>query len=118
MLFASSLSSDEDNTIKLKVVYDWNNIVIIRVSRSTSLDQLRSQVIQKFALLHIDLPKNLSFTCKENARYSSASSIMYSDSLDFGADCAVTRISEDEHLTNAMQTKWSCLPKVTLRCMV
>lgn len=119
MLFASSLSSDEDNnTIKFKVVYDCDNIVVIRVPRSTSLDQLRSQVIQKFALLHIDLPKNLSFTCKENARYSSASSIMYSDSLDSGVDCAVTLLSEEEHFINAMQTKWSSLPKVTLRCMV
>lgn len=120
MLFSSSLSSssEEDLSIKLKIVYDCNNIVIIRVPRSISLDQLRIQVIQKFALLNIELPQEkLYFTCIENARYSSASSIIYSDSLDLGA-ASVTLITEDEQLFKAMQTKWSCLPKVTLRCIV
>jgi hypothetical protein len=126
IIFSSSLSSEEYlPTIKLKIIYDWHNIIVIRVSRSVSLDQLRSRVLQKFALLNIQLPDQFVFispstsycSLTTNTRNSSATtaSIICSDSLDLGL---ATLISEEEHLSTAMQTKWSCLQKVTLRCMV
>ncbi|KAI9339856.1 hypothetical protein BD770DRAFT_399959 [Pilaira anomala] len=107
----SVLSSEDDDNIKFKIVYDYQNIIIIRVTRNISLEQLQLHVIHKFALLGIDLPaKQLSFSYCENARYSSASSILCSDTQDI-------IISSEEHLL-AMQTKWSGLLKVTLRCRV
>ncbi|GAA5811566.1 hypothetical protein MFLAVUS_005005 [Mucor flavus] len=107
----TSLLSSEEDDIKFKIVYDYQNIIIIRVNRNISLDQLRIQVIQKFTLLDIILPvEHLSFSYCENARYSSASSILCSDAAD-------TIISNEQHLA-AMQTKWSGLLKITLRCIV
>lgn len=120
LLFPSSsfLSSEEEaSTIKLKIVYDWCNIVIIRVPRSISLDQLRSRVIQKFALLNIQLPDQLTLLALTTKRCSSSSSssIICSDFLD---PSLVSLITEEQHLKTAMQTTWSGLQKVTLRCML
>ncbi|KAI9252716.1 hypothetical protein EDC94DRAFT_620465 [Helicostylum pulchrum] len=107
----TSLLSSEEEDIKFKIVYDYQNIIIIRVNRNISLDRLRIQVIQKFDVLGITLPvEHLSFSYCENARYSSASSILCSDTAD-------TIISNEQHLA-AMQTKWSGLLKTTLRCRV
>ncbi|KAI8075767.1 hypothetical protein BDF21DRAFT_495238 [Thamnidium elegans] len=107
----TSLLSSEEDDIKFKIVYDYQNIIVIRANRNISLDQLRIQVIKKFSLLNIILPvEYLSFSYCENARYSSASSILCSDSAD-------TIISNEQHLA-AMRTKWSGLLKITLRCRV
>lgn len=121
ILFASSLSStEEDDTIKLKIIYDVQNIIIIRVARSVSFDQLRSQVIQKFALLNIRLPDQLVLRTVDCARYSSGSgsSVVCSvpaDHRDLDADVLIA----DEHdLSRAMLLKWNALQKVTLRCVV
>ncbi|GAN05199.1 hypothetical protein MAM1_0084c04668 [Mucor ambiguus] len=120
ILFSSSLSStEEDDTIKLKIIYDVQNIIIIRVVRSVSLDQLRSQVIQKFALINIMLPDQLVLRTVDCARYSSGSgsSIVCSvpANSDLGAD---ELISNEQDLSRAMLLKWNTLQKVTLRCVV
>ncbi|CAO3624162.1 unnamed protein product [Mucor fragilis] len=120
ILFASSLSStDEDDTIKLKIIYNVQNIIIIRVARSVSLDQLRSQVIQKFALINIALPDQLVLRTVDCARYSSGSgsSIACSVQADSVLDADVF-ISNEHDLSRAMLLKWNTLQKVTLRCVI
>jgi hypothetical protein len=120
ILFSSSLSStDEDDTIKLKIIYNLQNIIIIRVSRSVSLDKLRSQIIQKFALINILLPNQLVLRTVDCARYSfgSGSSIICSVPADSDLS-ADTLILDEQDLSKAMLLKWNNLQKVTLRCMV
>ncbi|KAL9539470.1 hypothetical protein MBANPS3_010238 [Mucor bainieri] len=121
ILFASSLSSSteqEDDSIKLKIIYDVQNIIIIRVARSVSLDQLRAQVIQKFALINILLPDQLLLRTVDCARYSSGSgsSIVCSVPADSDLDADVLIASEHD-LSRAMLLKWNTLQKVTLRCV-
>ncbi|KAG2201601.1 hypothetical protein INT46_007752 [Mucor plumbeus] len=120
ILFSSSLSfTDEDDTIKLKIIYNLQNIIIIRVSRSVSLDKLRSQIIQKFALINILLPNQLVLRTVDCARYSfgSGSSIICSVPADNDLS-ADTLILDEQDLSKAMLLKWNNLQKVTLRCMV
>lgn len=120
ILFSSSLSStDEDDSIKLKIIYNVQNIIIIRVSRSVSLDQLRSQVIQKFALINILLPDQLVLRTVDCARYSSGSGSSIICSVPADSDLSAdTLISNEQDLSRAMLLKWNILQKVTLRCMV
>ncbi|KAK4515424.1 uncharacterized protein ATC70_010369 [Mucor velutinosus] len=120
ILFSSSLSStEEDDTIKLKIIYDAQNIIIIRVARSVSLDQLRSQVTQKFALINIMLPDQLVLRTVDCARYSSGSgsSIVCSAPADSDLNAEVL-IANEQDLSRAMLLKWNTLQKVTLRCVV
>lgn len=120
ILFSSSLSStDEDDSIKLKIIYNVQNIIIIRVSRSVSLDQLRSQIIQKFALINILLPDQLVLRTVDCARYSSGSGSSIICSVPADSDLSAdTLISNEQDLSRAMLLKWNILQKVTLRCMV
>ncbi|KAL7318460.1 hypothetical protein PS15m_001703 [Mucor circinelloides] len=120
ILFSSSLNStDEDDTIKLKIIYDVQNIIIIRVSRSVSLDQLRSQVIQKFALINIMLPDQLVLRTVDCARYSSGSGSSIICSVPADNDSSADMLITDEQdLSRAMLLKWNTLQKVTLRCVV
>ncbi|KAG2202370.1 hypothetical protein INT47_008841 [Mucor saturninus] len=114
ILFNASVCSSEEvdpSMIKFKIVYDCNNIIIIRVKRTISFEKLVSQVIQKFALLSILLHEQLSFGFCENTRNSSASSIIYSDAPDH-------IIAKEHDLLLNMQSKWSALYKVTLRCII
>ncbi|KAI8890621.1 hypothetical protein K501DRAFT_281620 [Backusella circina FSU 941] len=109
--FASAHSLDEeDELIRFKIVYDSQNIVIIRVSRFISFETLRSIILQKFALLEIQLPESLTLMSTGNR--CSASSVCAAD-LD---PTTITLISTDEELQN-MQLKWSCRQKITLRCI-
>lgn len=114
ILFNASVCSTEEgfdqSTIKFKIIYDCNNIIIIRVKRNISFQSLVSQVIQKFALLSILLHGQLSFGFCENTRNSSASSIIYTD-----FDHIIAR--QDDLLLN-MESRWSALYKVTLRCII
>lgn len=113
ILFNSSVCSTEEDSsmIKFKIVYDCNNIIIIRVKRTISFEKLVSQVIQKFALISIYLHDQLSFGFCENTRNSSASSIIYSDTLD-------NIIAKEYDLLISMESKWLTLDKVTLRCII
>jgi hypothetical protein len=108
---ASAHSLDEeDELIKFKIVYDSQNIVIIRISRCISFEALRSIILQKFALLDILLPEDLTLMSTGNR--CSASSVCAAD-LD---PTTITLISTDQELQN-MQLKWSCRQKITLRCI-
>ncbi|KAI7907705.1 uncharacterized protein BX663DRAFT_491785 [Cokeromyces recurvatus] len=121
----ASLTEENENisTMNFKVIYDSNNIIIIRTSRSISLEQLKSQIIQKFALLHISLSDSLILCSVDGSRSSLlsshphvlTSSIMHT--FDSSSDSGIL-ISEEEDFTKIMQQKWSSLPKVTLRCVI
>ncbi|KAI9482972.1 MAG: hypothetical protein EXX96DRAFT_556333 [Benjaminiella poitrasii] len=119
----NSLTADTENTsIKFKIIYDSYNIIVIRVSRSISLDQLRSKVIQKFALLNICLPDQLVLCCS-SAASSHHSSVCFSSNNNFLSAMHVPLesdivISEQADFSNAMQQRWSSLRKVTLRCVL
>jgi hypothetical protein len=96
----SSLSAQD---IKIKVIYDYHNIIIIRVTRAISLDQLKSRIIQKFALLRIPLPDQLAFfDLTETAPFHG------SDGM----------ISDEYQLRTIMHQKWVSLEKVTLQCII
>lgn len=99
---SSAMLSDE---IKVKIIYDDDNIIIIRVTRAIPLDQLRSQIIQKFALLRIPLPDQLAFfDLTENDP-------LHGSEYD-------GMISDECQLRAVMQQKWVCLQKVTLQCII
>jgi hypothetical protein len=104
---SSSSSNSNIQDLKLKIIFDCDNIIIIRVTRSVSLDQLRSQVIQKFALLRIPLPDQLSFF-----DLLLAGSAPFHDGSDNGV------ISDEYQFKAVMQQKWACLEKVTLQCII
>ncbi|KAI8994764.1 hypothetical protein BDB01DRAFT_846769 [Pilobolus umbonatus] len=57
--------------IRTKTVYDMQNIIILRVSRSTTFADLRSRVIHKFALVDIKLPEDVQFMISDGSSYSS-----------------------------------------------
>ncbi|KAI8887869.1 hypothetical protein K501DRAFT_305653 [Backusella circina FSU 941] len=99
--------TDDGEMIKLKIIYNTQNIIIIRVPRSILWEELDNQVRHKFALLNIDLPEKmvLQVTVCRNSTSSSCSDATVTDSV----------ISKQDELSLAMQMNWSCLEKVTLR---
>ncbi|KAI8371394.1 uncharacterized protein BYT42DRAFT_501383 [Radiomyces spectabilis] len=100
--------------IKLKVIYDFDNIIVIQVSRCISLDELRTRIVQKFSdpsMGAIQLQKN--FVLLFNDARSSAST-HYARHQESGASL----ISKQQDLAHLMQTKWSRVEKVTLRCII
>jgi hypothetical protein len=101
------MDGGEINMIKLKIIYDPQNIIIIRVPRSISWDELDTLVRHKFALLNIDLPEKtvLQVTACRNSTSSGISNVTLTASV----------ISTQDELSLAMQMGWSCLEKVTLR---
>ncbi|KAG0175375.1 hypothetical protein DFQ28_000949 [Apophysomyces sp. BC1034] len=96
--------------IKLKVIYDTDNIIVIQVPRSATLADLRSRIIKKFTDPSVHLQPEFALLYN-NARSSASSS--YSDS---NAGNAVMITSEDQ-LSYAMSHLWIRLDKVALRCV-
>ncbi|KAG0168210.1 hypothetical protein DFQ28_005194 [Apophysomyces sp. BC1034] len=96
--------------IKIKVIYDVDNIIVIQVPRSISLEELRSRISHKFSdpsmgALRLEKEFVLLFN---DARSSSSTN----------SSSPVTLIGKEQDLSRAMNTKWSRLEKVTLRCIV
>ncbi|CEP18880.1 hypothetical protein [Parasitella parasitica] len=116
VLCSSSLgTTDDEDTVKIKIIYDIENIIIIRVSRRVSLDELSSQVVQKFALLNIQFSDQLLLRTVDCAWYASGSgsSTICSVPADSGLSTDIL-IRDQQDLSRAMLSK----QKVTLRCVV
>ncbi|KAF7728335.1 hypothetical protein EC973_006276 [Apophysomyces ossiformis] len=96
--------------IKLKVIYDTDNIIVIQVPRLITLTNLRTRIIQKFTDPSVHLEPN--FALFYNDARSSASS-NYSD-WNTG-NCVM--ITNEDQLSYAMAHLWVRLEKVTLRCV-
>ncbi|KAI9306968.1 hypothetical protein BJ944DRAFT_262665 [Cunninghamella echinulata] len=130
----SSSSSSRRNTsptsirmVKLKVIYDVDNIVVIQIPRSTSLSALRTRLHDKFSTMLDPSLKPLAdqfvLLFNENARTSSTSTVSHDDqhplpttSAILGSSSAITLISKESHWAKAMKS-WDNLDKVTLRCI-
>ncbi|OAD70688.1 hypothetical protein PHYBLDRAFT_69471 [Phycomyces blakesleeanus NRRL 1555(-)] len=109
----STNGSPSLRTIKIKVVYDADNIIVIQVPRSIDLKELQQRISQKLADpgmggIVLDKDPHLLF----NHTRSSASST-YQEDIS-GTD---TIIGDQSDWTLAMHTQWHDLDKVTLRCV-
>ncbi|SAL98455.1 hypothetical protein [Absidia glauca] len=89
--------------MKLKVIYDVDNIVIIQIPRSTNLAALRTRLHDKFSTM---LDPSLKPLADQFV-------LLYNGSSDHQP---LTLISSEQHWTKAMKT-WDGLEKVTLRCI-
>lgn len=99
--------------IKIKVIYDRDNIIVIQVPRNATLADLRARILQKFC--DLDLPKD--FTLLFNDTRSSASSNTSAES-SFSVDTSTaTLITREADLARAQSSLWVRLDKVTLRCI-
>ncbi|KAF7729554.1 hypothetical protein EC973_004229 [Apophysomyces ossiformis] len=97
--------------IKIKVIYDVDNIIVIQVPRSISLQELRSRIAQKFSDPSMGVLKlEKEFVLLFNDARSSSSTTTSST--------PVTLIGKEQDLAQAMNTKWNRLEKITLRCIV
>ncbi|KAI8983909.1 hypothetical protein BDB01DRAFT_897017 [Pilobolus umbonatus] len=102
-LFPASIDSDEiacNNYIKIKIVYNIKNIIVIRIPRSITFDDLKSRIIHKFALVNIQLPEDMIFSIIDDSHNSSASMASYSGIL--GMECMPLIINQIQFNT-AMQ---------------
>ncbi|ORZ17653.1 hypothetical protein BCR42DRAFT_478353 [Absidia repens] len=123
--------------MKLKVIYDVDNIVVIQIPRSTNLAALRTRLHDKFStmldrslladqfvLLYNENTRSSSsssgFSLDQVQLSSSSSSSSSSDLLDASSilpsSPSITLISSEEQWTKAMQS-WDSFEKVTLRCI-
>ncbi|KAI8331763.1 hypothetical protein BC941DRAFT_438402 [Chlamydoabsidia padenii] len=110
-------------TMKLKVIYDVDNIVVIQIPRSTNLAALRTRLHDKFSTMLDPSLKPLAdqfvLLYNENTRTSSSSSSeLHLDQLPttLASSPSITLISSEQQWANAMKT-WDTLEKVTLRCI-
>lgn len=113
------------STIKIKVIYDVDNIIVIQVPRSITLEDLRSRIAQKFSdpsMGGIQVAKEVVLLFNDNS--SSCCSIASvgggsknsSNSNDMMLPAAL--INKEQDLSQIMHTKWNRLEKVTLRCIM
>lgn len=106
-------------TIKIKVIYDVDNIIVLQVPRSIALIDLRSRIAQKFSdpsmgsSVHVQEEVVLLF----NDSNSSCCSITSSSAKNEMVLPAVL-INKEQDLVQIMHTKWNRLEKVTLRCIM
>ncbi|ORX54511.1 hypothetical protein DM01DRAFT_1335645 [Hesseltinella vesiculosa] len=109
--------------IKLKVIYDVDNIVVVQIPRSTSLAALRTRLHDKFSTM-LDpsvkpLANDFMLLYNKGSRTSSASSLeqpVTSSSAILTSSAAITLISKEKHWDMALKS-WDPLDKVTLRCI-
>jgi hypothetical protein len=105
------------STIKIKVIYDVDNIIVIQVPRTIALKDLRSRIAQKFSdpsmggNVHVKEQVVLLF----NDSSSSCCSFASAKSTDM---LPAVLINKEQDLTQIMHTKWNRLEKVTLRCIM
>ncbi|ORZ00376.1 hypothetical protein BCR43DRAFT_433580 [Syncephalastrum racemosum] len=113
VFFPSPSTSPTLRLIKIKVIYDRDNIIVIQVPRNASLADLRARILQKFC--DLDLPKD--FTLLFNDTRSSASSNTSAES-SFSVDSSTAiLITREADLAHAQSSLWVRLDKVTLRCI-
>ncbi|KAI9244461.1 hypothetical protein BDA99DRAFT_566218 [Phascolomyces articulosus] len=103
--------------IKIKVIYDVDNIIVIQVPRSITLTDLRARIAQKFSDPSISLPKDFILLFNDTrSSASSNTSAASSFSVDSTSGTA-TLIAKEQDLTTAMGSTWVRHEKVTLRCV-
>ncbi|GAA5814737.1 hypothetical protein MFLAVUS_008239 [Mucor flavus] len=106
------------STIKIKVIYDVDNIIVIQVPRSISLVDLRSRISQKFSDPSmggtIQVEKELVLLFNDNS--SSCCSLASTVKTDMMLPAVL--INKEQDLVQIMHTKWNRLEKVTLRCIM
>lgn len=109
------VSPVEETCIKFKIIYDMNNMVVIRVSRSITLHQLKLKVIQKFSMLNIDLTEAMTLRVIQNyQRYSISSCSSAEDSLvEFNPPVQLD-LKNEHDFSKAMQYQTQ---KVILKCI-
>ncbi|KAI9272539.1 hypothetical protein BY458DRAFT_508557 [Sporodiniella umbellata] len=103
-------------TIKVKVIYDADNIIVIQVPRSIELCELRSRILQKFSDSVILIQSDWKLLFHENT-----SSICGAGSFYLCQEkqlLQATVISNEEELILLMSTKWEQLDKITLHCVM
>lgn len=106
------------STIKIKVIYDADNIIVIQVPRSISLVDLRSRIAQKFSdpsMGAIQVAKDLILLFNDN---SSSCCSLASSTLKNDIMLPAVLINKEQDLVQIMHTKWNRLEKVTLRCIM
>ncbi|KAG2235419.1 hypothetical protein INT48_005769 [Thamnidium elegans] len=105
-------------TIKIKVIYDVDNIIVIQVPRSISLVDLRSRISQKFSdpsmggTIQVEKELVLLFNDNSSSCCSLASTVKNDTMLP------AVLINKEQDLVQIMHTKWNRLEKVTLRCIM
>ncbi|CAO3623579.1 unnamed protein product [Mucor hiemalis] len=108
------------STIKIKVIYDVENIIVIQVPRSITLEDLRSRIAQKFSdpsmggTVHVEKEVVLLFSDNSSSCCSIASNHLKNNDMVLPA----VLINKEQDLTQIMHTKWNRLEKVTLRCIM
>lgn len=109
-----SASSCVSCTIKIKVIYDVDNIIVIQVPRTVSMADLRSRIMLKFSLDPATRLPTSDFCLLYNDARSSGTSAA---SCFSARSDRMTIISDDKDLRAAMDKLWSQHEKVTLRCI-
>ncbi|CEP13827.1 hypothetical protein [Parasitella parasitica] len=104
-------------TIKIKVIYDIDNIIVVQVPRSISLYELRSRIAQKFS----------DPSMGSNVRVEDEVVLLFNDNSSSCCSIATAKnemvlpavlINKEQDLAQIMHTKWNRLEKVTLRCIM
>lgn len=104
-------------TIKIKVIYDVDNIIVLQVPRSITLADLRSRIAQKFS----------DPSMGSNVHVQDEVVLLFNDSNSSCCSISVTKgdmvlpavlINKEQDLVQIMHTKWNRLEKVTLRCIL
>ncbi|KAG2190772.1 hypothetical protein INT46_000714 [Mucor plumbeus] len=107
------------STIKIKVIYDVDNIIVLQVPRSIALVDLRSRIAQKFSdpsmgsNVHVQKEVVLLFNDSNSSCCSIASSSAKNEMV-----LPAVLINKEQDLVQIMHTKWNRLEKVTLRCIM
>lgn len=109
-----STSSCVSCTIKIKVIYDVDNIIVIQVPRTVSMADLRSRIMLKFSLDPATRLPTSDFCLLYNDARSSGTSAA---SCFSARSDRMTIITDDKDLRAAMDKLWSQHEKVTLRCI-
>ncbi|KAI8061668.1 hypothetical protein BC940DRAFT_310098 [Gongronella butleri] len=105
--------------IKLKVVYDLDNIVLLQVPRTIRLPELRARILHKFGEMASDLPVDFKLVFFNPAHHHhdrgpQSSSAAYSTYAHLDTR---TIIRTQDDLLHAM-TQWHGLTKISVRCVV
>ncbi|KAI8098513.1 uncharacterized protein BX664DRAFT_318896 [Halteromyces radiatus] len=115
MTLASTATSS--SPLKLKVVYDLDNIIMLQVPRNIRLPELRARILHKFEDIAMDLPVDFKLVFNSiGGRKDSLLSLSaaYSTYADLDARAI---IGTQDDLMNAL-SQWTQLSKVSVRCVV
>ncbi|ORX52776.1 hypothetical protein DM01DRAFT_1336556 [Hesseltinella vesiculosa] len=102
--------------LKLKVVYDLDNIVLLQVPRTIRLPELRARILHKFGGMASDLPVDFKLVffnpAQQHVAHSSSAAYSTYAHLD---NRTIIRTQDD--LMHAMH-QWHGLSKISVRCVV